>query len=130
MRPLCAAPGYSLWWRHTRAFRVRVARRSPRCCWPGRLSWKRVVGRLGNGLRTQQRPPHGTGSTESGWGDETPSSTRVPRTGLALHSRFTQELLATAKGGEAQCRPLSQGRLLYTMMMSAAVLARGLIGTC
>ena len=69
-------------------------------------------------------------STESGRGDETPSNTRVPRTGLTLYTDFTQELLATAKGGEAQCRPLTQGRILYTMMMSAAVLARGLIGTC
>ena len=122
-----------MWWRHTRAYRPRVrASVAEVLAAVGPAARRGSVSSVGWAMcvRAQQRPPHGTGSSESGRGDETLSSTRVPRTGLALHTRFTQELLATAKGGEAQCRPLSQGHLLYTMMMSAAVLARGLIGTC
>ena len=58
---------------------------------------------LGNGRRTQQRLPRTASqeSTESDRRDETPAalSTRVPRTEAALHTAFTQELLATSQRG-------------------------------
>ena len=124
-----------LWWHaatsHRRS-RSRAARRSPHCCWPGRLSWKRVVGWLGNGLCTQQRP-HTQRRRIDGVGSgrrDTPAA----RAYHALRSHCThlhpRMCSLQTRGGEAQCRLLSQGRILYTMMMSAAVLARGLIGIC
>ena len=61
-----------------------------------------VVDSLGNGLRTQQRPhTQRRRNPESDRRDETPAalSTRIPHTGAALHTTFTQELLATTKGG-------------------------------
>ena len=109
-------------------------RRSPRCCWPCRPEWKRCrCSRWAMGVAPSSVRTHASQqSSESGRGDETPAalSTRVPRTEAALHTPSPKNVSLQARGGEAQCRPLSQGRLLYTMMMSAAVLARGLIGTC
>ena len=88
--------------------------------------------RLGNGLRTQQRPrTHGHSNRRSRVGE---TRHRPARAYHALDSHRTQSspknISLQDQRGKAQCRPLSQGRLLYTMMMSAAVLARGLIGTC
>ena len=74
-----------------------------------------VLSSLGNGRRTQQRPPHSVaGHTESDRGDETPVvlSTHVPRTEATLNTTFTQERLQPecTKGKGQQDTPTSPRR--------------------
>ena len=74
-----------------------------------------------------------TGYAESGRGDETPLPARAYH---ALGAHWSQPspkngyMARRVQLGKGQCNNHPLGRLLYTMMMSAAVLARRLIGTC
>ena len=72
------------------------------------------------------------GHTESGRGDETPLSARAYHA-LRVHcsqpSPKNGVTLEECTKGKGQCNNHPLGRLLYTMMMSAAVLTRRLIGT-
>ena len=114
-----------------RRSRSRAARRSPRCCRPSRPEWKRVVvGQWASHLAASAQS-HRNRRSRIG---ETRHLQHPARAYHALRPHCTQlhprMCLLQTKGGEAQCRLLSQGRILYTMVTSAAVLARRLIGTC
>ena len=103
-----------------RVVRVRVARRSPRCCWPYRPEWKRliVVGQWAShpaAFTTQC-----CRNEESDRGDETLAalSTRVPRTKAALHTSLHPRMfLKTKEGtmGRGQWHVHTPRRLLYTI---------------
>ena len=72
---------------------------------------------------------------ESDRRDETPAalSTRVPRTEAALHTSLHPRMSLqprSVQSGRGQCNNHPLGRILYTTMMSAAVLARRLTGIC
>ena len=125
-----------LWWRSV-ATSFRVARRSPKSSLlPAQSSvveaCRVVVGQWAS--HPAASSPHSVTESHGVGIGETRHLQHSARAYHALRPHCTQlhprMCSLQAKGGEAQCRPLTQGRILYTMMMSAAVLARGLIGTC
>ena len=78
-----------------RVSRSRVARRSPRCCWPCRPEWKRfeVVGQWASHPAASAHTQRHSNRRSGVGGDETPAalSARVPRTETRTANTFTQE---------------------------------------
>ena len=97
------------------AFRARASLAEVlRCCRPSRPSWKRVV--VGWAMFSRAAYTHKSQGTES-WIRETRHPSQHARTThwdrtANLHPRMCS---LQARGGEAQCRPLTQGRILYTI---------------
>ena len=126
--PLCGGCGHV-------ASSFTIARCSPKsCATAGPVACRGgVLSVVGRCLYAQHRSHTVTGYAESGRGDKTPRSTRAPRAAFTLQLAFTQECRYSQTEctmGKGQCNVHTPRRLLYTIMMSAAVLARGRIGTC
>ena len=123
--------------RHSRPIPQHNVTRQIRCCQPNCSSGSVLSMFLG------QCPPRAaTNHTVTGYrsrvkGDGTPAhSTRVARTVTALTRLFTRErcytkgLVQRGTREESECAHTSRTLYYIQLMMSAAVLARRLIGTC
>ena len=113
--------------------RVRASPLRPRCCRPNRSMWKREDVVVGQCTFTHSSVLHSVTGSESGSRRRYTTHTHTARTRCALRQHCLHpRILSTRKVstmGEGR-RSHLKDTTLYTMMMSTAVLARRLIGTC